>query len=286
VFIDGEPGTGKTAVAKAIHNARFHSDQPFVTINCSSSTEVFLERELFGHEEDNHSGAEEERLGKVGLAGEGTLFIDKVNSLSPRLQDKLMRLLRENEYTPLGATRPLQTGCRFVLASDIDLVDEVAAGRFSKDLFYSLGVFSIFIPPLRDRKEDIPLLVERLITKINKEACKNITRIQSDCMGLLVDYDWTGNVRQLENALMKAVVVAPGDVLNVSLLPEEITGGGKVPFSDSELALGKTLKDLECEHIHAVLTATGWHKGKACEILGISRPRLDRRIAEFGFVRD
>jgi len=105
-------------------------------------------------------------------------------------------------------------------------------------------------------------------------------------MGLLVDYDWTGNVRQLENALMKAVVVAPGDVLNVSLLPEEITGGGKVPFSDSELALGKTLKDLECEHIHAVLTATGWHKGKACEILGISRPRLDRRIAEFGFVRD
>jgi DNA-binding NtrC family response regulator len=286
VLIDGETGTGKEAVARAIHNAGTIAEKPFVAVNCSSQVESFLESELFGHENAGFSGAEGKRDGKVSLASEGTLYLGEINGLSPHLQGKLLRLLEDNDFTPLGATLPQRATCRFIVASDAELGGEVAAGRFREDLYYRLGVFSITLPPLRQRREDIPMLVERLVNKISKEACKTIRRIPSDCMDILVRYDWPGNVRQLENVLMKATVVAPGDALNANLLPEEIVTGKKPAISAQEIVSGQTLKELERDHIHSVLVATGWHKGKACQILGISRPRLDRRIDEFGFVRD
>lgn len=287
VLIEGEPGTGKVDVARAIHHAGADAVKPFVAVNCSSSVESVLESELFGQESGDNSTVDGQMAGKTGLAGEGTLFLDEVNELGPHLQGKLLRLLEENEYTPVGASQPKHASCRFIMATDANLSKEVSAGRYREDLFYRLGVFSITIPPLRERRGDIPLLVERLVNKINKEACKNIKRVPSECMEVLVAYDWPGNVRQLENVLMKAVVVAPGDSLNLSLLPGEIVSGDKPSGSLSEeQSAGMTLKELEREHIRSVLVATGWHKGKACEILGISRPRLDRRIDEFGFVRD
>lgn len=286
ILIDGEPGTGKEAVARAIHKAGEDYDKPFAAISCSSQVETFLESELFGHVQGGFSGAEGERTGKVELAGEGTLFLGEVNELSPHLQGKLLRLLEDNEFTPMGAMRPTHAACRFILAADADLRKEVNAGRFREDLYYRLGVFSITVPPLRQRAGDIPLLVERLVNKINKEANKTIRRVLSDCMEALVKYDWPGNVRQLENVLTKAVVVAPGDSLSLSLLPEVFISGKRLPATDQETGEGKTLKELEREHIYAVLVETGWHKGKACDILGISRPRLDRRIDEFGFVRE
>ncbi len=288
VLIHGEPGTGKDAVAKAIHNAGAvaDTDKPFVAVNCSSSDDTFLESELFGWVSGDPSNSDAARPGKTSLAGAGTLYLDEVNVLSPHLQGKLLKLLEDNEYTPTGGTRPLNASCRFIMASNDDLARQVASGKFREDLFYRLGVFTISVPPLRKRREDIPLLVERLVNKINREAGKVIKRVPSDCMDVLVAYDWPGNVRQLENILMKAIVIAPGEVLSASLLPEEIISGKKFSPSSGEKTSAMSLKELEREHIHSVLVATNWHKGKACQILGISRPRLERRIDEFGFVRD
>ncbi|NQU56051.1 MAG: sigma-54-dependent Fis family transcriptional regulator [Rhodospirillales bacterium] len=291
VLIQGEPATGKEAVARAIHDAGIVAaiDKPFVTVNCSSSDDAFLEGELFGCENGDSSGAIGSRPGQIGLVGEGTLFVDEVNVLSAHLQGKLLRLLEDNQYTPVGGARPINAACRFILASNEDLAQLVAVGRFREDLYYRLGAFTIAIPPLRERREDIPLLIERLINKINREAGKIIRRVPSDCMDVLVAYGWPGNVRQLENILMKAIVIAPGDALSLSLLPEEIISGKQFSsssdFADEKISV-MSLKELEREHIHSVLIATGWHKGKACKILGISRPRLERRIDEFGFVRN
>jgi len=291
ILIQGEPATGKEAVARAIHNAGIEADvdKPFVIVNCSSSDDAFLESELFGCENGDSSSSIGSRPGQIDLVGEGTLFIDEVNMLSSYLQGKLLRLLEENQYTPVGGTRTINAACRFILSSNEDLAQQVVAGRFREDLYYRLGVFTITIQPLRDRREDIPLLIERLVNKINKEAGKIIRRVPSDCMDVLVAYDWPGNVRQLENILMKAIVIAPGDSLSLSLLPEEIRSGKQIsPSSDiaDEMATAMSLKELEREHIQSVLVATGWHKGKACKILGISRPRLERRIDEFRFVRE
>jgi len=288
VLIQGEPGAGKEAVARAIHNAgdAVDTDNPFIVVNCASSDDAFLENELFGSEQGGPSDNNGIRLGKAHLAGAGTLFLDDVNVLSPYLQGKLLRILEDNEYTPIGGSRPINATCRFIMASSEDLALQVANGNFREDLYYRLGVFTIAVPALKERREDIPLLVERLVNKINKEAGKVIKRISSNCMNVLVAYDWPGNVRQLENVLMTAVVIAPGDTLSVSLLPEEIISGKTFsPTSDAKSST-VSLKELEREHIHSVLVATGWHKGKACKILGISRPRLERRIDEFGFVRD
>ena len=285
VHIHGAPGTGKEAVARAIHNAGAAADaeKPFVVVNCSSSDDTLLENELFGIVNGNADG---NKPGKINLAGTGTLFLDEITSLSLHLQGKLLKFLEDNEYTPTGVVMPVKAECRLIMASSDDLAQQVASGKFREDLYYRLGVFSIAIPPLSERREDIPLIVERLVNKINKEAGKVIKRVASDCMDVLVAYDWPGNVRQLENILMKAVVIAQGDSLNIKFLPEEIVSGKKLTPPSEEKTSAMSLKELERDHIHSVLVATGWHKGKACKILGISRPRLERRIGEFGFVRE
>lgn len=286
ILIQGESGSGKEVIARAIHKVGTDADKLFVAVNCSSLVETFLESELFGHEVGAFSEANNERTGKVALAGEGTLFLDEANELSPHLQSKLLRLLEDREYTPIGGTREMNSQARYIVSTNVDLASLVAEGRFREDLYYRLGVFTISIPPLRERTEDIPLLVEHLLNKINRETRKNINRVPSELMELLIAYDWPGNVRQLENVLMKAVVMASGDVLSVSYLPDEIVSGGKSSDHPTSVDSQKTLKELERSHILSALTETGWHKGRTCKILGISRPRLERRIAEFGFTRD
>ena len=286
VLIYGELGTMKEATARAIHNAGPYADEQFVAVNCSSFLNALQESELYDQKNEDSFGPEDERTSKLNSVGEGTLFLDKVNELSSNHQNKLLRLLEENKYSPVDVPRLMGATCRFILSSDIDLSEDVAKGHFRKDLYYRLSALSIYIPPLRERKEDIPFLIERLINKINKDAGKAIKRVSSDCMDILVAYDWSGDVRHLENVLMKVIVIASGDTLNTLLLPDEIVNGKKSSAPAIQQSSGKTLKELERQHIHAVLTATGWHKGKACGILGISRPRLDRRIDEFRFVRE
>ncbi len=289
VLILGESGTGKELVARAIHKAGPDADKPFVAVNCAALVETLLESDLFGHEKGAFTGAVNARRGKVDLAGEGTLFLDEIGELSPRMQGKLLRLLEEREYTPVGGTHAKISSARFVAATNVDLAQKVTDGEFREDLYYRLNVFSIDLPPLRERQEDIPLLVEHLLKRINKENHKSIRRVPGNVMDRLVGYAWPGNVRQLENVLIKAVVMSQGDILHLAQLPDEMLEGAAE--SDGELAnedrlasdsATLSLKDIEREHILSVLESTDWHKGKACEILGTSRPKLDRRIKEYG----
>jgi DNA-binding NtrC family response regulator len=294
VLISGESGTGKDLVARAIHKVSPGSDHPFVSVNCAALAETFLESEFFGHDQGAFADAAPSRKGKVELAGEGTVFLGEISELSPYLQAKLLRLLEDREFTPVGGTRTVASHARFIVGTTVDLAERVANRQFREDLYYKLNVVNISLPPLRQRREDIPLLVEHLVKKINREIHKDIRRIPSGVMDMLEAYDWPGNVRQLENVLKKAVVMAQGDTLSLSEMadgPGDDPGArppavGGAAETDQDLDMARSLKDLEREHIKRVLAITGWHKGRTCEILGISRPRLERRIAEYGFTRD
>jgi len=291
VMVLGESGTGKELVARAIHNASPERDQPFIPVNCAALVETLLESEMFGHERGAFTGAVSSRKGKVALAGKGTLFLDEVAELSPRMQGKLLRLLEEREFTPVGGSKLMTSEARFITATNVNLTERVAEGEFREDLYYRLNVVSISLPPLRERREDIPDLVEYLLKKTNKDMRKGVRRITADVMETLMNYDWPGNIRQLENALIKAVVMAPGDSLSVVQLPgildsdNGIAKPERVLHTSDPSAQARSLKDLERDHIEDVLRRTGWHKGQACEILGISRPRLERRIKEHGLTR-
>jgi len=292
VLILGESGTGKELVARAIHKASGDADRPFVAVNCAALVETLLESELFGHERGAFTGAVAARKGKVELAGEGTLFLDEVGELSPHMQGKLLRLLEEREYTPVGGDRTLVSRARFVAATNVDLGERVASGRFREDLYYRLNVVRIALPPLRERREDIPLLVEHLLAKINRDIRKGVRRVPADVMAALTAFDWPGNVRQLENTLMRAVVMAQGDALAMAHLSGDVGEaldpevGANATADTGRTAEERSLKEVERAHIERVLAHTGWHKGRACEILGISRPRLERRIAEYGLTSD
>ncbi len=289
VLISGESGTGKELVARAIHKVSPESDHPFVSVNCAALAETFLESEFFGHEQGAFADAMASRMGKVELAGEGTVFLDEISELSPYLQAKLLRLLEDREFTPVGGTRIVASQARFIVGTNVDLAERVGSQQFREDLYYKLNVVNISLPPLRQRREDIPLLVEHLVKKINLEIHKDIRRIPSGVMDMLEAFDWPGNVRQLENVLKKAVVMAQGDTLSLSAVadgPGDDSGARPPADGGGDLDMACSLKDLEREHIKRVLTVTNWHKGRTCEILGISRPRLERRIAEYGFTRD
>ncbi|MFV2033747.1 MAG: sigma 54-interacting transcriptional regulator, partial [Halocynthiibacter sp.] len=289
VLIEGEPGTGREAVARAIHQASGDGEELFAAVSCNTALDVLLESELFGHIAGAFSGADTLRDGKVKLVEGGTMFLDEIDQLSAGLQGKLLRLVRDQEYTPIGSTGAVSSSVRIICSTAKDLKKEILEKRFREDLFYALSVATIEVPPLRRRSEDIALLVEHLVHKINTELNKNVRQVSREVIDQLTAYSWPGNLRQLENVLMQAAVMVSGDVLTVGQLPQVVlsdaaghTNGGHDIILDSR---DKTLKDLEREYIFKVLSDTGWHKGKTCTILGISRPRLERRIAEFGFTR-
>lgn len=285
VLVLGESGTGKELVARAIHNASPDRHQPFIAVNCAALVETLLESEMFGHERGAFTGAVTAHKGKVEQVGEGTLFLDEIAELSPRMQSKLLRILEEREYTPVGSTQVKKSKARFITATNVDLRERVSQGMFREDLFYRLNVATIVLPPLRTRSGDIPLLVDFLLRKINKDLRKNIRRVSTEAMNCLLCHDWPGNVRELENVLMKSAVLERGDLLTADSLPFEIQhtsdSSGAMFDLDGERPFC-SLRDLERDHIQRVLAGTNWHKGKTCEILGISRPRLERRIREFG----
>ena len=284
-LILGESGTGKELAARAVHNASAERHLPFVAVNCAALVETLLESEMFGHERGAFTGAVSAHKGKVEQVGEGTLFLDEIAELSLPMQSKLLRILEEREYTPVGGTQVKKSSARFITATNVDLRERVLNGLFREDLFYRLNVATITLPPLRDRPSDIRLLVEFLLRKINKDLRKTIRRVSADALACLEAYGWPGNVRELENVLMKAAVLQRGDVLTPDCLPPELRREPHQAAADGACAgVLCSLRDLERDHIRRVLAETHWHKGKACEILGISRPRLERRIKEFGMV--
>ncbi len=284
VLITGESGTGKELVAKAIHNASDHRDGPFVAINCAALVENLLESEMFGHERGAFSGAVNQQKGKFALAENGTLFLDEVGELTPTIQAKLLRVLQEREFLPLGGKQALPSNARIITATNVDLKEAVEQKRFREDLYYRLEVVRIQLPPLRERREDITELVPALISRINRDLNAKVTRVSCEVLEALQAHRWPGNVRELENVLTKAVALCPSDCLTPDLLPTALQGLS-IDTSAAQAPLGQarggcSLKEMEQAHVRLVLQETGGHKGRACEILGISRPRLQRLIAD------
>ncbi len=285
VLISGESGTGKELAAQAIHSASDRSDGPFIAINCAALVETLLESEMFGHEKGSFTGAVNRQAGKFELANDGTIFLDEVGELSPTIQAKLLRVLQEKEFTPVGGNYAKKTNARVIAATNVNLGNSVKISEFREDLFYRLRVVTIDMPPLRERPEDIMPLVQVLLGRINKEFKRNISRLSQETMDSFMTYDWPGNVRELNNILMKAVALCPGDIITPDLIPEEISSlcqdqiqtNAHIQLSNDDTGL-LSLDEVNKQHVIRVLHEIEWHKGKACKILGVSRPRLRRMM--------
>jgi len=276
VLIQGESGTGKELVAKAVHYNSPYRDEPFIVINCSAITDTLLESELFGHVKGAFTDAVCETRGKFEIAGKGTLFLDEIGDISANLQAKLLRVIETRDFMKVGGEKILKTQARIIAATNQDIKSLVEKGKLREDLYYRLKVVEITLPPLRERKEDIPELVPYLLEKINRKLRKNVRKIPPEVMKLLVNHPWKGNVRELENALTRAAILAKGDVIleeNLPLEPAE-----KKLFLKELVAL----REIEKNYIQHVLKATKGNKTKASQILQISRPTLDKKIKEYG----
>ncbi len=287
VLIAGESGTGKELVARGIHLASTERDCPFVAVNCTALAQGVLESELFGHVKGAFTGAFADRPGRLELAGKGTLFLDEIAEIPMELQAKLLRVLQERTYERVGDARPMPLEARVIAATHRDLAQMVAKGTFREDLYYRLRVVEITLPPLRDRVNDIPVLVEGLLAKINRDLGKDVRYVTPAALAKLGAHSWPGNIRELENTLTRAVVMAKGDVLDETLLPigaaAVATAGGGDRDHAGELP---TLREIERSHIARVLVHTEWNKRRACAVLDISRPTLDRKIEEYGLRRE
>lgn len=275
ILIQGESGTGKELVAKAIHYNSPYKDEPFIVINCSAITDTILESELFGHVKGAFTDAICETRGKFEIAGKGTLFLDEIGDISPNLQSKLLRVIETRDFMKVGGEKVLKTEARIIAASNQDLKILVEKDRFREDLYYRLRVVEIILPPLREKKEDIPDLVAHLLEKINRELRRNVRKIPPEVMKVLMNHSWKGNVRELENALTHSVIMAKGDVILADNLPLE-TGERKL-FS-KELV---PLKEVEKNYIQYVLKSTKGSKTRTSQVLQISRPTLDKKIKEY-----
>jgi two-component system response regulator AtoC len=276
ILIQGESGTGKELIAKVIHNNSLYKDQPFIPVNCSALPETLLESELFGHEKGAFTGAVSAKKGKFELAQNGTIFLDEIGEISANVQVKLLRFLQDKEFERLGGEKKMLSKARIIAATNRDLSELVRIGKFREDLYFRLKVVTIDIPPLRERKSDIPYLVEYLLAKINRELHKAVRKVPQDVMGRFVGYEWPGNVRELENVLIRAVLLSKGEVLQ----EECISGSLKkvLPLEDGKDTKTLSLQEMEKKHIFQILHLANWNKGKACEILQISRPTLRHKM--------
>ncbi len=276
VLIQGESGTGKELVAKAIHYNSVYRDEPFIVINCSAISDTLLESELFGHVKGAFTDAVCETKGKFEIARKGTLFLDEIGDISPNLQSKLLRVIETRDFMKVGGERVLKTEARIIAATNQNLNALIEKGRFREDLYYRLKVVEIFLPPLRERKEDIPELAAHLLEKINRDLRKNVRKVPAEVMEQLCGLPWKGNVRELENALTRAVILAKHDVILQENLP--LDSGDKKTFPRELLAL----QEIEKNYIQHVLIQVKGSKTKASQVLQISRPTLDKKIKEYG----
>jgi DNA-binding NtrC family response regulator len=281
VLVRGETGTGKELIARAIHSNSILADEPFVAVNCTALTETLLESELFGHVRGAFTGAVSDHRGRFELAGSGTIFLDEIGDTSPQFQSKLLRVLEDHEFHPVGGERPRRTEARVIAATNAPIEEKVAAGSFREDLYFRLRVVEVSVPSLRERRGDIPLLAEHLLARIVRDMQRDVRLIAEDALAALAAHDWPGNVRELENTLTRAAVTARGPVITLEDLSlgdaERLTGPSTPPGPD-----GQSLGAIEREHVRRILEQTGGNKRQAARILEISRPRLDRLIARYG----
>lgn len=284
VLLTGESGTGKEVIARAIHYNSSRAEQPFVTVNCGAIPENLLESELFGHVKGAFTGAHRNKPGLFEEADGGTLFLDEIGELPLLLQVKLLRALQEEEIRRVGDTAAIKVNVRIIAATIKDLAKEVESGNFREDLFYRLNVLNIAIPPLRSRREDIPLLAEYFIQKYNKKLGVKLAGIEPEALNLLIDCDWPGNVRELENAMERAMVMTHGEHITSANLPAHLRGkGAKSGFrlAEDEYSIKKMTRLLEEELILKALAKTRGNRTQAAKILEISHRALLYKIKEF-----
>jgi len=285
VLLVGESGTGKEMVARCLHYNSARSKGAFIAVNCGAIPETLLESELFGHEKGAFTDAKKEKRGSFEMAHEGTLFLDEVGELSPSAQVKLLRALQEGEIKRLGSERSISVDVRIIAATVKDLSKEVAAGKFREDLFYRLNVLQINLPPLRERKEDIPLLIEHFIQKYNARHKLSIEGISEEALASLLDYSWPGNVRELENIIERAMILSQGRRIMAENLPAEIKSPEQnriKKLMEEEISIKKATRLLEEELIRKALQKTGGNRTQAAKILEISHPALLSKIKEYG----
>ncbi len=291
VLIFGETGSGKELVARAIHRYSDRADRKFVAVNCSSLAEGILESELFGHVKGAFTGAQAARPGLFREADGGTLFLDEIGDISPALQSRLLRALQEHEIVPVGAEAPVSVDARIIAATHRDLPQLVRDGRFREDLYYRLHVVSITLPPLRSRRQDLPLLIDDLLRRLGERHDRGPVAVDPEAQALLLAYDWPGNVRELHNVLERALVLASQDVIGPEHLPAAIRGGngasltaapvngGAVPEAPAELL---PLAEVERQHVMHVLRTMGGSRERTARTLGISRRTLTRMLQRWG----
>lgn len=285
VLITGKTGTGKEVVAKAIHGHGKRKHKPFVPINCNAIPEQLIESELFGHEKGAFTGADHKKIGQFELADGGTVFLDEIGDIPLNMQSKLLRVLQEREVSRVGGTKSLKVDVCVIAATNIDLKDACEAGEFREDLYFRLNVIPLHVPLLKDRQDDIPILVSHFLEKFSKEYVdaepKSVT---SRAMSALRRYDWPGNVRQLENYLHRIFVLSEYEAIDLDELPPEISEGAPPP-ADFQVDIpeqGVLLEDIMKEYIRVALAKTNGNQTKAAELLGISRRRLQNRIQNYG----
>lgn len=281
VLIRGESGTGKELIAKAIHINSNRKYSPIITVNCGALAESLLESELFGHEKGSFTGAQFKRKGKFEMADGGTIFLDEIGSISLRMQIELLRVLESKQFNRVGGNDLVKSDFRIITATNEPLEESVKAGKFREDLYYRLNVFTIVIPPLRERRSDIPLLVDFFIEKFSTVMNKKKKKVSKEAMDFLLEYDWRGNVRELENAVERAMVVGKTDTIEVDDLPFHVS---KNVF---ELDEGdNSLSSMEKKYIQKILNESSWNISKAAQILGIDRATLYNKISKYDLRKD
>jgi len=281
VLIYGESGTGKEIIADAIHHNSPRRDKPYIKVHCAAIPETLLESELFGHEKGAFTGAIARKRGRFELANQGTIFLDEIGELSLQMQVKLLRVIQEREFVRVGGEESIKVDVRIISATNKDLREAVKNGTFREDLYYRLNVVSIFVPPLRERKDDIPLLVHKFIEEFSKENNKQIDGITNGALQALIAYNWPGNVRELRNVIESIVVLTKNKIITEDDIPPYILHREEEE-SYLKIPVGTSLQEAEKKLIEFTLENTGGNKTKASEILKIGRKTLHRKIAEYG----
>jgi transcriptional regulator with GAF, ATPase, and Fis domain len=287
VLITGESGTGKELVARAIHARSERRGQPFVAVNVAAIPEALVESELFGHEKGAFTGAHAKKLGRFELAHGGTVFLDEIGTLRLDLQAKLLRVLQEREIERLGGVRPVPVDVRILAATNVNLRSAVRERTFREDLYYRLNVVPIHVPPLRERREDIPALVEHFVRKIARECNRDVRGVSAGALEVLTRYDWPGNVRELENVLHRAVVLARSPVIHLQDVPLDVAmpETGSRLGEDTSPPLREAMEQFERQYILRVLEGTGWNVSRAARRLGVHRNTVLTKLSGWGIQR-
>lgn len=280
VLITGKSGTGKELVARAIHSLAADNNSRFVAVNCSAIPEGLLESELFGHKKGSFTSAVEDKKGLFESAHNGTLFLDEIGYMPMSCQVKLLRAVEQRQILPVGSTEPVDIDLRLIAATNKDLLDEIEKGRFREDLYYRMNVVGIHLPPLRERKEDIPLLVEHFLSKYNAEMGKHCMGVSDEAMRLLMSYEWKGNIREMQNVIERAVIFAENNVIEASNIGP--IGSTLTSLSEKNESLQSAVKAYERELIYRILNKCDWNKAEAAKALGVGLSSLYRKIDELG----